>query len=469
MNKNVEDLDFVFSEIVRISELRRTDKTKLPTNDYFASLPHPSGKGEMLCGTAALVRLRAVAQRAISSSKFAGRIESDEVYRTLKKEITRRFFVEQRPLNDSEADKAVSAALRTATKRIVSLTHLLPCHLAGLSGPSEFSIGPVRFRKRSDALIERGKSLSDYVDDPRNDAVRGSTNGYRELKEKLLLDAQKHYESFDWVAEIRVEETDTNTSRKRASQVAQGALNCLHLLLGREYSHHMRCGGPDFAVDRRGRLEFDSHGKAEVWTSIDWLSHFITEAWWEKLNQDKGHEIIQLLGIALTAGNAVPNPSPLALRFLDALAWYGEAVRDDFVASRIVKYVTTIERILTTKKAKDLTQTIASRGSALTFAPGEENLQDLADRFSSIYGVRSELVHGSISPLASALWKADTESEELARVILFRALQFFGKDGFELSSYSEKRLDRAYDKVLAWAQAAMNAATETEQPGNSSV
>ena len=467
MNKNVEDLDFVFSEIIRISELRRTDKTKIPTNDYFASLPHPSGSGEMLCGTAALERIRATAQRAISSSKFAGRLESDEVYRSLKKEIVRRFFVERRSLNESEADKAVNAAVKTATKTIVTLTHLLPCHLAGISGPSEFSIGSVRFRKRGDALLEKERSLADYADDPQDDAVKDSSEGHREIKEKLLIDARKHYESFDWVAEVRIEATDANTSRKRASMVAQGAINCLHLLLGREYSHHMRCGGPDFAVDRRGRLEFDDKGKAEVWTSTDWLSHFITETWWDKLNQERGRDIIQLLGVALTAGNAVPKPSPLALRFLDALAWYGEAVRDEFIASRVVKYVTAIERILTTKKAKDLTQAIATRGSALTFAPSEENLQDLADRFRSIYGLRSDLVHGSLSPLSSALWNGDRESEELARATLFRALQFFGKEGLEVSNYSATKLDQAYDKVMVWAQAAMNNAAESEQLGNS--
>src|SRR5262249_42761044 len=148
-----------------------------------------------------------------------------------------------------------------------------------------------------------------------------------------------------------------------------------------------------------------------------------------KLNGDRGSEIVALLGVALTAGNAGPQAPPPAQRFMDSLAWYGEAVRDEFIASPILKYVTAIERNLTTEKAKDLTETIATRGSALTFAPDTEKLDDLADRFRTIYDLRSKLVHGSLSPLSGKLWKGDRESEELARAILFRTLQFFNKEG----------------------------------------
>ena len=59
------------------------------------------------------------------------------------------------------------------------------------------------------------------------------------------------------------------------------------------------------------------------------------------------------MGVAIENGVNALKPMPLARRFLDAAAWYGEAVRDEFPASRLVKYVIAIERIVATSKNEE--------------------------------------------------------------------------------------------------------------------
>ena len=106
---------------------------------------------------------------------------------------------------------------------------------------------------------------------------------------------------------------------------------------------------PNFRIypDRRGRLAVNTMGIAEVSGLVNLRGHSLGEGWWGSVSRNGGDRLIALMGVAVEMVHKGPRPAPMAQRFLDAAAWYGEAVRDDFAASSVVKYVTAMERILT--------------------------------------------------------------------------------------------------------------------------
>lgn len=434
-----EDVEFVLSEVSRISQMGTKEALKMPFPENMAMLPHPSGYGSILCGMKAYHRLQSISELAVSRSQYAGRIRSDLVFDHLKSIIVKRFLSEERQVSTKEVDRAVSSALKAASNKIVNLTHYIPCHLGHEKSPEIFSIGPVTFKQSDDVFKELTPAFQSYL---------ALEKGNEDIKKTILDDTSAYYKTFGWIAKVKIDNCDPLTSRKLASRIIQNSIDCLHLVLGADYSHHMRMSGPNFSTDKRGHIAVNSIGGAEISTSVDWLSHPLGDGWWEKINSDDGHYFINLMGIAITSGNEIPDPTPLAQRFLDGLAWYGEAVRDPFQASRLVKYVTAMERILTTKNEENLVEVFSRRGAALVCSPEEDNLDKLQKRFKEIYDLRSCLVHGSRSPHESGLGKSLRKAEELTRDVLFRSLEFYEENGLKKKDVSIKRLDENYDKLV---------------------
>lgn len=443
MQSYLDDFKFVFDAI---NQFNRVKGVKRPFTEWLATLPHPSGKGSMLCGMDAYQRLRDMTERALAQSRiYAGKLEAGAVFSELQEITVQRFFREKRELNTKEADRAVSAAVKAAAKHRQTLTHFIPCHLVTGRNPDVFSMGPVLFHQRSSVLKNLQPALQRYIKDNDSDTQL-------RFAEALANDICRYYEAFDWVAEVTIEDCDGPTSRKRAKRFVQGALDCLHLLIGGADSYHMRAGGPTFGVDRRGHIEVDPKGCANLGASAYWLSHDLGDDWWDRLNEDGGDHVIGLMGIAIKAAHALPKPAPMAQRFLEGAAWYGEAVRDEFAASKVIKYVTAIERILTTKNEKNICETLSNRGAALIHEPGTDDLEVLRRRFKKVYVLRSDLVHGSRSPLDRGFGPGMREAEEVSRTVLLNALQLFRREGLEAPVITKPQLEDFFVRLLQWSE-----------------
>lgn len=447
MSTYESDIEFVISECARFSKMEFSEIRKLPLNDALSGMPHPSGEGSMLCGEKAELRLIDLAGTAISRSEFSGRLDLNCVTKNLKKNIVRRFLVESREINRREADRAVSAAIRLAAQSMIDLTHFIPCHLVAGDAPEAFSIGPVTFKKHRIAFNSIEPALQSYLEQNAK-----SADDPRQLTEDLVSDAREYYGSFDWIAEVRIEKCDPSVSRKRAERIIQSALNCFHLLIGASHSSTMRVGGPNYKVDRRSKIEIDPDGVAEVSRSASWRGEHLGDNWWETINSNGADELIELMGIAIEFGHDPSSPSPLGQRFVDAASWYGEAVRDSFSASRLVKYVTAIERIVTTKNEIQLSQTIASRGAAIMVAAGVGDFSKDKKRIEEIYDMRCQIVHGSRSPIEPGMGPALWEAEKLARLIVLSSLHSFRAEGLKGKDLSTNRLDRNYDELVEFVR-----------------
>lgn len=449
MGTYAEDIAFVLSEAARFLRMDIADLRKLSFQDFISELPDPSGSGHIIIGVAAERRLRELADTAITRSNFSGRLNADSVLRFLKNEIVSRFSSKE-GVTTKDADRAVGAAIRHASKLIEPLTHLMPCNVTSDAQPTSFALGPVVFRRREIALQSIDATLQKYKDHHKN---LNDKNG--SLTDKLATDARDYYGSFDWIAEIKIQNCDPITSREQAQRIVQNALDCVHLLTG-AYSSRMRMGGPKFQADIQSTIVITDDGLAKLSKSVGWHSPHFGEDWWANINSRGADKLIHKMGIAIQYGTDLSSPSPLGQRFLDAAAWYGEAIRDYFPASRLVKYVTAIERILTTKNEEYLSETIASRGAAILVAAGVGTFAKDYKRLKRVYDMRSCIIHGSLSPHESGLGETLRDAEQLSRQIILSALPYYGLKGLQDRTLTIGFLDEAYDRLVRGAKTREN-------------
>ena len=364
-NANIQDIDFVLHEVLRFSKLTFDQLKQKPPDDLLAVLPHPEGRGSLICGQTAARRLFQMAEREVARSAQAGRVNPRVVFDNLRTDISRRFLKDKQPINQRQADRSASSAIRLAARRVADLTHIIPCHLVADRKPDTLRIGPVTFSRRENRwptileLLQASRPPSSGV------AEAAKKRNWVSADDRTLRDATRYYETFEWIAEVLIENCDPEMSEQRARRMAGSALDCLQLLLGSHHSDRMQIGGFGISSDRRVRIALKAGGEASITTTIGGLTNILGEDWWDYLKVQAA-PILELMGIAINEGYRLPRPTPVATRFLDAASWVGEAIRDRNPAASLVKCVLAIERTVIARHHEgDLAETVATRGAML--------------------------------------------------------------------------------------------------------
>ena len=411
---------------------------QLTVSDHLSTIPHPRGNGHLICGIAAERRLSQLAEKALRNTNLTGRLAKGPLLRELKKEIANHFLREANPVDAKQCQYVANKAIQTAALAIVDTTHLIPCHLANDPVPHKISIGPVTFTKTSIALEEHKDSLQAFA----------KTD---ELSEKLSRHAFEYFEGFGWIAEVDVPGCDPKQSASKAAAMVQSALDCIHLMIGASHSSKMRVGGPNYFKDRRSTIAINSKGAANISVSLQSEGEHLVDDWWNLVLANGASALVELMGISISEVHLSQSPAPLAQRFIDASGWFGQGARDTHPASQLVKFVTAVERTVTTKDEKYLADRIAERGAALLCAGGIDGPND-RQLLKKVYTMRSKLLHGSRSPARLSLGEILYEAERLSRNILLSSLHFFGSKNLRLSKYSASQLDEEYLCLVDWAE-----------------
>lgn len=99
----IDDVSFIFTECVRVNEALQAPGglKNLPKSDWMFELPHPSGKGKMMCGRAAAQRLEELARSAIRRSGLSRQVDLLAVRRMLGDILVRKFLKEKRGIEIS--------------------------------------------------------------------------------------------------------------------------------------------------------------------------------------------------------------------------------------------------------------------------------------------------------------------------------------------------------------------------------
>jgi hypothetical protein len=439
-----EDIAFVFDECKRIMEMGRDVFKLLPKDEAFFDLPHPSGRGKMLCGRAAARRIAKLADEAGRRNGLLNRVTQATLRKPTEELLIQRFVTERRELNRKQIDRFLSSVGRKAKLKCSDITHFIPCTLMTAQDPEELTIGPVVFRNRASFRQRMLGHLKDYGRDKEE-------VWQRDHARSLMAGAAKFYRQFDWVAEVTVKGCDSNTSELIAERTVTSALDCLHLIFRAQYTYKMRVGGPAIRTDRRAGVTIRKDGRMHPHWSTSWAGQVnFPDGWSEQLEDDPSlTHLLSLSSIALEAAVDPDVARPISRRFLDAARWFGEAARDDRSATRIVKYVTAIERMVMTDEMGDVAKSVSERVAALCCYPDASDRNKWRRDASEIYDLRSRLVHGSTSPtdpkIENGVWLAARIGEET----LLNALAALGEHALRAEEVSTKRLAKWYGQVIA--------------------
>lgn len=436
------DVSFIFEECARLNQLVKEGKfASLPREDAFCELPHPTHNwpnGKMLCSRAGFDRLESLARIALRRARLERRVSLSSARKVLAEILVRKFVRENRPIEISHIERALSETAKRCTRTCEDLTHFIPCHLMRPQTPNSFEIGPVRFLNQA-TFRSRLASI-----------IWSQRRRSRRMPRRLISQAIEYFRNFGWIAEITVIGCEKEVSETTASYAALAALNCLHVLVGPGNSTRMTVGGPGMALDRRAGFFVRADGDLSYMVSTGGQGNVgFEDNWMDLFSSADAQEIIGNLGIALEQAVNPALRRPLSERLLDTMQWYGEAVREASPGAKAVKYVTALERMVMTDEKDDIASLVSSRVAALCLDEPTVRCRDRwQDEVRRAYEVRSRLVHGSVSPTSEIVFEGVRLGSQLARSTLLSAAKLLGERGLRDEKATNRHLARWYDQMV---------------------
>lgn len=474
MNKkeqNFEDLRFICERVVWYLKQKPEDLLeyfKYHRMDALYSIPDKK-RGMIICGRDASEKFYNIAKRHLSSQKEErNKTNLDEYVKKLKEEFSRRFLQKGEELTEKNMDRMISAAYKRISREFEPLIHYIPCAIFFSRTIKSFEIGPVSFLHKSkfdstygDEIDQLRILLKDQHQEHCASAIldgfpanRIATDEQSEQLANHLVDGLlSSFESYEWIAVLKISKCNKKVSYNRAISATKMALNILKLLLGSEFTYRIRTGKDHGELLKAAKLTRNENQKLEISLASTPGGNVVGDEWLKILNTNTAYHF-GLATKVLELSIGFSDPPPLCTRFIDALSWYGDAVSEQSHAAKIIKFVSSIERITGTGIEKDdagkergVTEIVTNRSSILYSIATDEPLADSFMKVSNIYECRSNLVHGSLSPFDESCVSYAHKASEISRMVLLAGLDFFSSLGIELGAMNQKQLKKKYKEL----------------------
>jgi len=135
---------------------------------------------------------------------------------------------------------------------------------------------------------------------------------------------------------------------------------------------------------------------------------------------------------------------PLADRFREAASWFGEGVSETYRAARVLAFVTAIERAVVPGDHADVWRAVTRRAAILAHDAEGGSREEWLERAGAVYEMRSQIVHGAVSPFAPEAGALEPVTSTIARAALHGALAFYETLGLTRPKYSGDRLEKDF-------------------------
>lgn len=428
----------------RASEDRQAIRDDL---EPWASLPHPSGMGSMLTSKQASAMVDELTTRALVKKNLKTRVCYGDIRKEIGEGLVARFISEKRPIDQRQADRLLSWAAKRAEGRCGEFTFFYPVRFTPTKEPGEIDLGPVKLkwlRKFDPELfaLAKGYMRTEEGDEP------------KKWTRTQVRRALEYYKSYKWFAEVKVRGCDEKRGEEVSLDVATASLDCLHFLIGRRATYRAEIGRFKVANDDRALAWIRPDKSLIVQTSYGSLDAMgFADGWSNDLERSDVQESLSLIRTVLEAKSDLRLERPLANRFLDAARWFGEGVRDAQSFSKIVKFITAIERLVVAGASNEIAETVSTRVADLTIA--SDNRADWEAKKSRVkraYAARSELVHGSVSPFSESILKSVSECGDLAEETLYTMLHRLREDELVASDVSENQYANWFEGIRSWVE-----------------
>lgn len=406
MTSPIDSIYFALTEAGRFQqafEERRFDVLNREKMDAFWTLPRTDGRGNLICGKAAGQQLFDTMAQLVERSPYRGRIDLKLLYEAYKLEVMRRFVDQRQALSDENADAAFQAALAPSLERLGNFTHLVPCHLVMAKNPDRLALGPVTFWRREAYWPKMSGILAAH------EAKRSSTG----------IDAEAvntYYTMFDWLAEVQVPNCEENPSDEIAKRMAWSAIDCVQLLIGAGSLERMTLGGVAFESDRRSHVVLQDDKIASLRMILQGRDVTLGDETWSQTELPDVRHVLDLMGTAIAEAYRLPKAPLLSERFIDAVHWFGIAMRDTEPSSRLIMMIMAIERLLLPLKVSGIESAVRSRSEPLIGWDKHNR------RVQAIYEARGKLAHGQLSARAPEVIEACRDVQKLAQAVLVEVL-----------------------------------------------
>lgn len=468
-NLNLTDADYIFKQALEFLKLTAEGwKAHIQANpmDCFYTIPHPKNGHALIIGAKAFKRFEDIAVRYLKSNpSVKKRSNIHELIEQLRISFSQYFLSGKWQLDQSHVDRWISSASKSIMHKFEALTHYIPCVLFEPVVP-KFHIGPVTFSHINEFLKDNQSDIDmlpiTLQNRRRAKIEKKIKDGYP--ADKLVTDTQLSEQSkrivemmlnafrcYNWVAVVAIPKCESDISHERAVFATRGALNIIKLLLGSQYTNHLRIVEDSKRRQVGARLKRKDDGALDLSIEIPIGPEDRTLNGWADILFKNTGKFLPVAGNALRLCTDFDTPPHLCTRFIDALHWYGDAISERSPAAKILKFVTAIERICSTGKEHDangvergITNIVTVRASIFYAQAGQKMFEEAKKEINSIYKCRSELVHGSVSPFSESVYSLVAKTNEVAQLVLLAGLDFFYAQGLEDKNIGELELKNFY-------------------------
>lgn len=406
------NINFVCRQILRFSKMSLNEHMaylrKHPKDGFF-QIPHPDGKGNLLCGTLAWNKIKELSDLTLSLDPgLSRRVSPQRATGAIIDAFVRQVLQDGYEVNQETAAQLLQDALEVLRQSLSITEHYLPCVLFPVGGPDEFSIGPVTFTRRRKFFKDRKADLKRsvevetvaHIEHVAAAVARGfsSERAYSEVESRQVVrdlhaSAIKTYRSYPWIASVKVTDCDTVTSHKHAARAVEMALHVIRILLGSEPTWKIRLAWSRSDALRTAHLYTDAHGVIQASVGRHAFGPVGATNWHEALVRDSS--ALAVLGLTLRPLVDPIEPYHLYQRLIDAINWFGDAATDPNAPSRIVKYVSVIERLFFGKFESGRKKEFAARVKSVLEAFECDEHHRSYEEALAVYSTRSALVHGA--------------------------------------------------------------------------
>jgi hypothetical protein len=466
---DIDDVEFILGEIIKFASMEPQALfafLKDKNEDALCSVPHPSrGGGILICGREAFRRFYFITERLLKTlGDSASDYDDNDVYKKIINNFSKNFIKVGVEINKNAVQSFLSTALKQSRKNHKELIHYIPCVVVHEEKPERFNIGIVEFIRTETFLRENEDKFLKYVDETsefyRRIWEENSTNN-KENKDEIVNDARnkasifvtelnEYFSDHKWVAKVAIPKCDTKVSRERAEIVINSALDIIKLFFKELHGKGLRLGH-DVAVPRKvANLTSDVEEGQKFDISYGWRGAdgtYAGDKWYEELTKPRVYPYITGAASALDVRISPKNKMHLKERLLDALSWYGQATSDTLPSTKIVKYVAAWERLVITKKEKDLTSTVCKRIAIFAHETYRKSFQETSRDAKEVYNWRSNLMHGTSSPFTLNIDKNVPIAEKMTQAAIFHAIDIFICLSHRIKNPQPRDLEEEYLRI----------------------
>lgn len=450
-------IQFISDEAIRFLQMPPTELMKHePKSDLMYTLPQVAGKdGPTIIGAEADSSVLDLCGLYLQNNSNRDRYDLKIVVSEMKKMLMVKVFLAGKDLEDEDLSALLEEFSDNLDDKRVGLAHHIPCITVYDTNPVSFAIGPVTFTLTSRFLEEKEKAISDWEMDHLQEVNTARTKKGMDLFTSrseggeispYLKVNDEFFSGFPWVASVWIEPSHPDISQKRAIRAVQAAIDLLSVATRGDRGRRMRLSYGAIEPSQKAWLSETHEGRLLFSHSTSMQGVSMGDGWHEVLMTNwKWFFVIG--GHAIHSLTAAKTPQPLLRRYLDALRWYGEAIRDNDLPSQIAKYSACLERLVISGSSGGVTKKLTKRMALLLKGenskyPHEELKSDLI----KFYELRCEIMHGGDLPSEERLQWGGTYGDYFCAKGLTRGLDLF--HGLTTKGKTtDANLGEAFDKL----------------------